>query len=183
MRCVSWEAGDLVAGIPVSGTLSKGFYCALGDPQTAGPAARVPFHQNNPPTLENDRLHSAFPFWVRPKDAKRFLVLAAPHEKHADDARTLLRISTYNPETFGGRGFWRVIDGRTNTIATGLTYYTDVRGRAAIASHGLVLLEAGQVLRVRPEGADTHWAVYDLDGTLRSIPWEQYQAALYLETA
>ena len=182
MRCFSWETGELRPGLLISGTTERGLFCALGDPDTPGPATRVPFHQKNPPTVENGRVYEAFPFWVRPKSAKRFLVLAQPHEKHLDDARCLLNISTYNPETFGGRGFWRATEGRTNTLVTGLTYYSDAHEREAIASHGLVILDPTQILRVRPEGSDQHWAVRLVDGTLQSDPWEQYQAVLYLET-
>ena len=181
MQCVSWEAGEVTAGISVRGSLSRGFFCLLGDPDTPGPAPRISLHSSNPPRVVAGQVSEAFPFWVRPKEARRFLVLAAPHDKHAEDPRFLIRISTHNPETFGGRGFWRATTGKTNTLAAGIAHYTDVRGRKAVASHGLIILETMQVLRVRSEGSDTHWAVREVDGTVTSTPWEQYQAALYLE--
>ncbi len=181
MRCITWESGILTPGLRVSGSGDKGHYCLLGDPSTPGPCSRIPFHNTNPPHVVDGRVYEVFPFWVRPKDASNFLVLAQPHEKHLDDDRFLVRISTYNEETFGGRGFWRAVEGSTNTIATGITYYTDSQGRKAVASHGLVILNPGQTLRVRPEGSDTHWAVRWDDGMLHTMPWEQYQAALYME--
>jgi hypothetical protein len=181
MRCFTWEAGEISDGIRVSGTPERGHYCSLGDPKTPGPAVRIALHKGNPPAFEGELFYEAFPFWVRPRDTPRFLVLAAPHEKHVGDGRCLLRISTHNEETYGGRGFWRATEGRTNTIATGLAHYVCAHGRKAVASHGLVILEPNQVLRVRAEGSDTHWAVRYADGTLQSDPWEQYQASLYME--
>lgn len=176
MRTFSWENRTLSEGIGVRCSSQRNYYVPLGDSDSPGPSFIVTFHRENPPEVTGARVYDAFPYWVRPKSGSPFLVLARPHAIHEEDPTVLLRVSTWSPYTYGGRGFWRVERGETDTMLTGIRYYTDGNQRRAIASEALVKLAAGQTLRLRPEGSDDHWAVTNIGGQVLSELWEEFCA-------
>jgi hypothetical protein len=174
MRTFSWKGGELERGIAVKRSSQKNYYTPLGDSDTPGPHHMVTLHRDNPAEIRDGRVFDVFPYWVRPRAGDAFLVLAQPHAQHQDTLDVLVRISTWAPEAYSGRGFWRQTVGETDTLVTGVGHYRDSSGRKAVASEGLVRLEAGKTLRVRPEGSDDHWAVTNDGEWVVSELWEVY---------
>ena len=181
MRTYNWHNRRLTEGLSIRISSQGNAYVPLGEPKSPGPSHMVTLHRDNPPKIRSNQIRDAFPYWVRPRKGDPFLVLAKPHEHHADDKTVLLRVSTWSPKTFGGRGFWRMTEGETPTLLTGIQYYTDQNGREAIASEGLVTLDPGQTLRIRPEGSDDQWAVTNTGDEVVSEPWDFYRMRLVLE--
>lgn len=181
MRTYNWQNRRLTEGLSVHISSQGNAYVPLGDPESPGPSHMVTMHRNNPPDILSNHIYNVFPYWVRPKKGDAFLVFAKPHEQHEDDKSILLRVSTWSPRVFSGRGFWRMTEGDTPTLLTGIQYYTDQAERDAIASEGLVTVRPGHTLRIRPEGSDDQWAVTNTGDEVISEPWDFYRMRLVLE--
>lgn len=178
MHIYNWENRELTEGVSVSVSSRGNVFVSLGDPDTPGPAHMVTLHDKNPAKIIDGKLFDVFPFWVRPKNDSHFLVFADPHAHLKDVDTVLIRVSTWSPTVYGGRGFWRTQYADTETVLTGIKHYTSDNGRKACASYGLVRLSPDQTLRIRPEGSDDHWAVTHCGDRLVSEPWDVYRAKL-----
>jgi len=178
MRIYNWENRKLTEGVAVEYSNRGNAFVALGDPDTPGPAHMITLHDKNPAQIQDGKLHDVFPFWVRPKDGDHFLVWAKPHEHLSDVEAVLIRVSTWSPTVYSGRGFWRTQMADTRTMLTGIKHYQATNGRKACASYGLVRLDPGETLRIRPEGADDHWAVTHERDRISSVPWDVYREKL-----
>jgi hypothetical protein len=171
MRCYAWIDGDIQDGIALSGkdALILGTQSDLGNP------VRIPLHSRNPACLVRGRITDTYPFWVNPQSGEPFLTFAQPHEKHEDDERALLHISTKSSDAHDILGFWKGIEGSPKTLLVGIGSHKLDQWK-----DGLVVLEPGDVLRARPEGADDMWAITYRGGHLFTETWIRHEARALL---
>lgn len=166
MQCYSWENGELVPGIDLqSGAL------ILGTQSEHGAPVRVPLHSKNPAQQISGKILETYPFWVNPQNGEPFLTFAQPHEKHQDDSRALLRLTTSSTLNHTVQGFWKGIAGSPKTLLVGIGTNQDQTWREA-----LVILQPDDVIRVRPEGSDDMWAIVHTGEQIRSETWIRHEA-------
>jgi len=171
MRCYEWNAGSLQDGI----FLSHAPALVLGSTSTDGSPIRVPLHKRNPASIENKRMTMVYPFWVNPQNGDPFLTLAKPHKKHSDDPRAFLHLSTRSSNEHAIQGFWRTMAGSPKTLLVGVGALDGKTWR-----EGLIIMNPGDILRVRPEGSDDMWAIVCDDDTVHSETWIRHEARMLL---
>jgi hypothetical protein len=167
MRCYAWIDGALQEGIE----LADGTALILGTQSEQGNPVRIPLHKRNPAELTHLRISNSYPFWVNPQSGEPFLTFAQPHEKHENDTKTLLHVSTLSGVNHDIQGFWKGVKGHPKTLLVGIGATQKKSWK-----EGLVVLEPGDVLRVRPEGSDDMWAVVHTGHSLRSETWIRHEA-------
>lgn len=164
MLCLRWEQLSLTPGI----RLHRSHSLNLGVTAKERERCWVGLHRDNPPSLEGALVHDAYPFWVTPKRGDRFLVLAQPRDHLRDDDRILIHVSTRGEGKGNGRGWWSVEGGET--------LLAGVEERDAW-SEGLILLNPGGIVRMRPARGDDDLALcYPVDGEPHVETWIRHEA-------
>lgn len=171
--------GNLSKGLAVTNDEKFGQIVFLGEAGRGRRYEKVSLSRQNPAYVIDGRILEADPVKITlgakaEESEKVFYVLAA---SKSDSWSVLVRINTNGGYIRGANGRWETISGKPETLVSGYGAFGDA-GRIGNWADGLVVMNPGDVIRVRPsrtwgEGPSALWV--DENGEPHSASWKDYE--------
>ena len=173
------KEGIAVEEDPIFGTIVY-----LGEEGRGRHYEKVGLYRKSPAEVKDRKIFNARPVKITvnrgTEKEKSFYTLAAPAlvpNEANKDKRLLVRINTSCTYTRGSIGNWKAVKGEPQTLVVGNGAH-GIAGRIGTWYDGLVIMQPGDVLRVKPEGGykTEHYALfYDPDEGLKCMVWQDYE--------
>jgi hypothetical protein len=187
MRCFTWSGGCISKGIALTHDERLGQVVYLGETGRGRWYEKIALCRHQPAEVVDGRVLEAFPKKItlaakpdKGMKEKTFYVLQKPRNGNGD--KVLVRIRTLTSYIRGASGRYTKVEGEPETLIAGYGAF-GAAGRVGSWDDGLVVMKAGDVLRVYPSRGQHSYALWLEDGVPQTATWQDYQNLRAVEAA
>ncbi len=187
MKCFTWTANGLSAGLQVQADGKLGQIIFLGEEGRGRRYEKVSMSRRNPAEIVNGRVMDAGPVKITlpAKNGKpeiSFFVLERPTSA---TQKVLVRINSNGGYVRHGKGGWKNVAGKPEILVKGSGAFGDAGG-VGDWDDGLVVMHPGDVVRIHPsrtwgKGDSALWI--DEVGQPQTASWQDYETIVAIHEA
>lgn len=179
MKCFTWGK-SVEIGIAMISDPKLGQVIFLGEEGRGRRYEKVALGRRNPAEVVGGRVVNAVPQKITlpardGKLEKTFYVLERP--RNGSNGQVLVRVSTQWCYTKNSAGRWETVAGKPETIVSGYGAH-GIAGRIGNWDDGLIVMSAGDVLKIKPEGGykTESFALWiDESGAPKTATWQDWE--------
>jgi hypothetical protein len=176
MKTYNWKAGNVNEGLALTSDERLGQVVFLGEGGRGRRYEKIALGRRNPAEVVDGKILEAHPVKItlkakEGKPEKSFYVLEKP--RHNND-QVLIRICTLTSYIRGASGRYIKVEGEPETLISGYGAF-GAAGRVGSWDDGLVVMKAGDVLRVYPSRSQYSYALWLEDGKPITTTWKDYE--------
>lgn len=174
-NCWTWENGRLELGLRFTLDERLGSVVFLGEEGRGRRYEKVALDRKNPPECINMYVREAHPVKITlpPKDGKPERVFYVLGRRLVGNAGVLVRIDTNRGYIRNADGRWTTVEGSPENLVAGYGAFGDA-GRVGSWSDGIVMMRAGDVIRIRPTRGEDFALWIESDRPV-TASWQDYQ--------